>query len=171
MTDLANATLEGLIHDTRNRIERYQQSLDRYSGVLLGQGHVVAMPGGLYLHVETEPDPETPGRHRIIGHTVLPDPDRASCFTAEDAQHLAVNTRNGAGERGTALHITDALEEAIGRERHVLAMMEGKEDEEQSAGDCDHDWEDMGDGTMACTYLDCSAVRAKRTEDEEGAAS
>lgn len=130
MTD--NPSLATLIHDARDRFERYQRARDRYRHTLVGKGHVVAMPGGLYLHVETEPDTEQPGRHRIIHHTVLPDPDRASCFTAEDAQHLAVNTRNGAGERGTALHITDALDEAIGRQRHTLAWLEDKETEKES---------------------------------------
>ena len=37
----------------------------------------------------------------------------------------------------------------------------------QPADECDHDWEDMGDGTMACTYPDCNATRPKLPDDEE----
>lgn len=37
------------------------------------------------------------------------------------------------------------------------------------ADECDHDWDDMGNGTMACTYPECAATRAKRPEDEEAA--
>lgn len=38
---------------------------------------------------------------------------------------------------------------------------------EKVSEDCDHDWEDMGDGTMACTYPECNATRPKGQRDLE----
>lgn len=40
---------------------------------------------------------------------------------------------------------------------------------ENVSDDCDHDWEDMGDGTKACTYPECDATRPKDQSETEAA--
>jgi hypothetical protein len=41
--------------------------------------------------------------------------------------------------------------------------------EQRAEEECDHDWDDVGNGTMACTYPNCDATRPKRPEDDEEA--
>lgn len=92
------------------------EALDMLQGVLLGQGHVVRC-GGLTLGFDVDPTTKIASNPRTV--PLL----RAPRYTREDARTLAAATRNGNGEQGEAVHIKDAIAQAIAELDRILAAL------------------------------------------------
>ncbi|MEO1872365.1 MAG: hypothetical protein ABGX76_04250 [Cobetia sp.] len=89
----------------------------------------------------------------LVGHLVMCAPVMGSPLT------------------GTQHHVLGSISFSNGQQ-HVMAAVKREaaiQEEDKPTEECDHDWEDMGDGTMACTYPECNATRPKRPEDSEEA--
>ena len=114
---------EYLLEQARKRRDGHTDYLARMTRIMLGKGHVIAMEGGLYLRV-TETEEREGGRQAVTDVGVEHTPMRATFLTKEDAEGLAQNVANGAGKQGTAMHISDALREAIDRDVKVIDYLE-----------------------------------------------
>lgn len=86
---------------------------------------------------------------RLVGHLTMLAPIQQSPMSGE--LHHVLGTVKIVGDRQL---ITAAVK------REVQMPPEPKTE-------CDHDWEDMGNGTMACTYPECDATR-KWPEKDDG---
>ncbi len=93
---------------------------------------------------------------RLVGHLVMCAPIMGSPLTG--TQHHVLGSAKVSD--GQVLMMA-----AVKREVHVTPTASL----ETESSDCDHDWEDMGDGTMACTYPECNATRPKDQNDKEPA--
>lgn len=122
MSTDTNLSLESITRDTEERIERMERELQLLQHTLIGKGWVVRMPGHLYLSLEVSDEKNADGGYDVIGSEVTISPVEASWLTERDARSIADNVRNGAGERGEAVHIKDALATALERDRECLAM-------------------------------------------------
>lgn len=75
----------------------------------------------------------------LVGHLVMCAPVMGSPMTGKQNHVLGSVSING-------------------NQQQVVAAV--KREYQTPKPKCDHDWEDMSDGTMACTYPECNATRA-----------
>ena len=64
---------------------------------------------------------------------------------------------------GELHHVLGTIEIVNGSQMITAAV---KREVQLPEPECDHDWEDMSDGTMACTYPGCNATRAWPEDDD-----
>lgn len=112
-----NATSKQEILDmfAADRAELVEQ-LDRLQNVILGNGYVVRCEG---LTLGFTVDPAT-----LVASAPVTVPLRkAPRYTKGDAMTLAAATRNGNGTQAQAVHIKDALAEAIAELDRIVASI------------------------------------------------
>lgn len=92
------------------------EQLDRLQGVILGHGFVVRCEG---LTLSFTVDPVT----KVATAPVTCPLTRAPRYTREDARTLAAAVANGNGTKGEAVHIKDALAQAIAELDSLIASL------------------------------------------------
>lgn len=120
-------TLLNLIADTKDAIADYERAKKGLANVLLGADYIVQCEG-VYLTFDVD----------HAGNVSNPrhcQPHRARSFTRKNAEMLAgvVSNGNGNGHAGAAIHIRDAVDQALDAQRAVLetliAFQDGQEQE------------------------------------------
>ncbi len=105
--------------DTRNIIIQRRNELvqlrENYRNVLLGAGYLVRNEGPVHYRVSV--------KDRKVDQVETCALERATLFTKEDATKVATGIVNGAGKRGEAIHIKDAIEDAIKRTDELLEVI------------------------------------------------
>lgn len=92
------------------------QQLSSLQGVLLGHGYVVRCQG-LTLAFDVNQVTKVASAPRTCPLRSAPR------YTKQDAETLAAAVKNGNGARGQAVHIVDALKEAIAELDNLLAQL------------------------------------------------
>lgn len=114
----AQALRAEMIEDQRQFVADCRARLERYSRVILGQGWVV-VPAGLNGVLAFDIDSNSIASNpRVV--CVL----NAHMFCREDAENLAANCYNGAGDRPRAMHIRDALQQNIDAGERLIAALQ-----------------------------------------------
>ena len=99
----------------RESLAEMQRSREGLENVLLGQGWIVKLSGmGTTYKVE----------NKQVSDVQLTQVHRAMRFTKRDAEIVASNVQNGAGEKGIAIHIRQALDIAIDEMQQLIQHLE-----------------------------------------------
>lgn len=117
----ANQALRAeIIEDQRQFVADCRARLESYSRVILGQGWVV-VPQGLQNVLAFDIDANgVAGAQQPRVVCIL----NAHMFCREDAENLAANCRNGAGQPARAMHIRDALQMCINASEALIGSLE-----------------------------------------------
>lgn len=113
----ARQARESVIQDFRQSLAQLQAARAGLAGVLLGQGFVVLI-GDLTVRFTVE--------NGVASNPVPCPPHQATRFSREDAERVAAACRNGADERGRAVHVVEAIERAISTVSGLLARFEAE---------------------------------------------
>lgn len=99
----------------RESLAEMQRSRESLENVLLGQGWIVKLSGmGTTYKVE----------NKLVTDVQLTQIHRAMRFTKQDAETVALSVQNGAGEKGIAIHIREALDIAINEMQQLIQHLE-----------------------------------------------
>lgn len=115
----ANQALRAeMIEDQRQFVADCRDRLESYRRVILGQGWVV-VPAGLNSCLAFDIDANgVASNPRVV--CIL----SAHLFCRQDAENLAANCRNGAGEPARAMHIRDAIQRCIDAGEALIGSLE-----------------------------------------------
>lgn len=114
----AQAARAEIIEDQRQFVADCRARLERYRRVILGQGWVV-VPEGLQNVLAFDID-----ANRVASNPRVVCILNAHMFCREDAENLAANCRNGAGQPARAMHIRDALQMCINASEALIGSLE-----------------------------------------------
>lgn len=117
MTPAQQAERAAAVQELIDRKEELKALRESYRHVLFGEGYIVVNPGGVHLAFTVENRRVTTPRFASV--------QRATRFTRRDAEAVAATVTNGNGERATAMHINQALDEEIARLGRVIEMIQG----------------------------------------------
>lgn len=108
-------TLLNMIADAKDAIAEYERAQRGLANTLLGAGYIVQCEG-VYLTF----DVDQAGNVSNPRHC---HPHRARSFSRENADMLAGVVFNGNGQAGEAIHVRDAVDQALDAQRAVLETM------------------------------------------------
>ena len=123
-------TPQDMLNEARDRLDNHMKKRATMKRMLLGQGHVICMPGNLYLCLKTD-EPDENGVRRVISNSITSDPWLATRLTYDDAASVASSTVNGNGQFGEAIHINEALDRCIEIEEKSIEFLERAINEKQ----------------------------------------
>lgn len=99
----------------RESLAEMQRSRESLENVLLGLGWIVKLSGmGTTYTI----------KNKHAENIQLTQIHRAMRFTKQDAETVAKNVQNGAGEKGIAIHIRPALDIAIDEMQQLIQHLE-----------------------------------------------
>lgn len=107
--------MKDLMQQTVEAIAAYEQSLEKMGGMDLVGGYLVRIQS-VCLTFDVSDD----------GYAFNPrpcPPHKARSFTWQQAKTIAANVRNGNGVRGEAVHVIQAVTEALDAQKAVLATL------------------------------------------------
>lgn len=107
-------TWNDTLQATRNSITQLEMAAESLKHVLLGQGYIVRCEG-LCLAFTIEA-----GK---VSNPVTAQPQMATRFSLRDAEAVAADVKNGNGTAGEAVHVTEAVRDALEGQRELLALL------------------------------------------------
>jgi hypothetical protein len=110
-----NQDWKDMLTSTRNAITSYELAAKSLQGVLLGQGFVVRCQG-LCLAFDIDAG--------VVLNPQFSQPQMATRFSKDDAVRVADEVKNGNGIAGEAVHVRDAIADALVEQRELLALLE-----------------------------------------------
>lgn len=112
---MSAVTKEGIIAELETALQAHENALCLIDGALIGKGHIVRI-GELGVAFTVLPDGTVKDPRPV-------PPYSATCFTQKEAERIALNARNAAGERGVAVHVSDAIRERLTSLNALLASI------------------------------------------------
>ena len=103
------------IANTKNAITSYELAAQSLQRALLGQGYIVRCQG-LCLAFDIDA-----GR---VSNPRTSQPQMATRFSQRDAEAVAADVKNGNGTPGEAVHVSQAIADALAEQRELLALLE-----------------------------------------------
>jgi hypothetical protein len=104
-----------MLQQTKNAITSYELAAESLQGVLLGQGYIVVCQG-LPLTFDI--------KNGQANNPRTSQPHMAVRFSLRDATAIAAEVKNGNGIAGEAVHVGDAIADALVEQRELLALLE-----------------------------------------------
>ena len=121
----ATLTADSLAATFRADLAAHQKALDSLRNTLVSHGWIVVIRSPSL--VEGRPDTLTATEFTVEGRKVtaprFSSVLRCNRFTREDAEAIAPGVYNGAGSKGEAMHVTDALRHQIATLEDILATL------------------------------------------------